>query len=117
MTQDEELSILRDLIWDHCQNCSGCMWYEIPKTGLLVDREWRPDPDEPDHDIKYEENASCPYAQYWYKKAVDCLWRSAPCTGCQGCVPPFFCEKYQKWAEGLTDVQLSMCVQHWMENK
>lgn len=116
MTQDEEIRLLRGLIEDHCQNCSGCMWFEIPKTGLLVAQEWRQDPDESTHDIKYEENASCPYAQYLYKKAVDDLWRSSPCFSCdRGCYGQTFCKVYQNWCDGLTKVQRQMCVQHWME--
>jgi hypothetical protein len=93
------------------------MWEEIPKTGLLTQFEYREDPDGKNPlGIRYDENASCEFAQYWYKHAIDELFRSAPCHECwNDTCDQNTCAKYKEWVDSLTPVQRQMCTDHWME--
>ena len=120
MTEQEEIKILRDLVDQHCAWCVDCMYTEIPKTGLLETDEYRPDPDDPAKEIRYNENATCQFAQYWDKLATDEVWRGSPCHTCYGCPDssdpePFRnrCSRYQEWVNGLEDWERRRCAEHF----
>ena len=115
MTEQEEIQILRDLVDQHCAWCVDCMYTEIPKTGLLKEDEYLPDPNDPSKEIRYNENATCQFAQYWDKLATDEVWRGAPCHGCKGCVDghQMECKQYKAWVDGMESWERRRCVEHF----
>lgn len=66
MTDKEELGILRDLAWQHCQWCADCEWYDIIENGLRTDTSYTV---EDGKYIAHNKNDDCQFAQYWARKA------------------------------------------------
>ena len=59
--KEDEVTMLRRLITEHCRICNDCDWEDIPKDGLTTRTGYEQYPSLRAH----RENASCEFAKYW----------------------------------------------------